>query len=113
MNYLQGPVCITFCHNPPKQTKANISTKSEIRNNKTKSRFFRFFLIDFDGLQHHFYKVIRSNRLCKHNKMKKYNRRYTPERISELKENEIFVFGSNLEGSHGGGAARLAYNCKF
>ena len=39
-----------------------------------------------------------------------YNRTYTPERISELKENEIFVFGSNLEGSHGGGAARLAHN---
>lgn len=37
-----------------------------------------------------------------------YNRRYTPNRISELKENEIFVFGSNLAGSHGGGAARLA-----
>lgn len=29
--------------------------------------------------------------------------------ISELKENEIFVFGSNLEGAHGGGAALLAY----
>lgn len=42
--------------------------------------------------------------------MKKYNRRYTPDRISELKENEIFVFGSNIEGAHGGGAARLAYN---
>ena len=40
-----------------------------------------------------------------------YNREYTPERISELRENEIFVFGSNLAGSHGGGAARLAYNC--
>ena len=39
-----------------------------------------------------------------------YNREYTPERISELKPNEIFVFGSNLAGSHGGGAARLAYN---
>ena len=39
-----------------------------------------------------------------------YNREFTPERISELKENEIFVFGSNLAGSHGGGAARLAYN---
>jgi hypothetical protein len=35
---------------------------------------------------------------------------FTPERISELKPNEIFVFGSNLAGSHGGGAARLAYN---
>ena len=38
-----------------------------------------------------------------------YSRRFTPERISELKENEIFVFGSNLAGAHGGGAARLAY----
>lgn len=40
----------------------------------------------------------------------KYDRRYTPGRISELKENEIFVFGSNLAGAHGGGAARLAYD---
>ena len=28
----------------------------------------------------------------------------TPERITELKPNEIFVFGSNLEGMHGGEA---------
>ena len=39
-----------------------------------------------------------------------YNRAYTPEMITELKPNEIFVFGSNLAGAHGGGAARLAYN---
>jgi uncharacterized protein (TIGR02452 family) len=39
-----------------------------------------------------------------------YNRDYTPERITDLKPNEIFVFGSNLAGAHGGGAARLAYN---
>lgn len=38
-----------------------------------------------------------------------YNRACTPERISELKENEVFVFGSNLAGAHGGGAALLAY----
>ena len=38
-----------------------------------------------------------------------YNRKYTPDRISKLKDNEIFVFGSNLAGAHGGGAARLAY----
>ena len=34
---------------------------------------------------------------------------YTPDRITELGENEIFVFGSNLAGAHGGGAALLAY----
>ena len=38
-----------------------------------------------------------------------YNREFTPERISALKENEIFVFGSNLSGTHGGGAALIAY----
>lgn len=37
-----------------------------------------------------------------------YNRKYTPEHISELKDNEIFVFGSNIAGAHGSGAARLA-----
>jgi hypothetical protein len=37
-----------------------------------------------------------------------YNRRYTPERISSLAENDIFVFGSNRAGYHGGGAARIA-----
>jgi len=39
-----------------------------------------------------------------------YNREFTPERITQLKPNEIFVFGSNLAGAHGGGAARLAYD---
>lgn len=34
---------------------------------------------------------------------------YTPEHISQLGPNEIFVFGSNLQGFHGGGAARYAY----
>lgn len=35
--------------------------------------------------------------------------RYTPENITKLGEDEIFVFGSNLAGQHGGGAARIAY----
>lgn len=35
--------------------------------------------------------------------------RTTPEYITELQPGEIFVFGSNLEGMHGGGAAYLAY----
>lgn len=34
--------------------------------------------------------------------------RTTPDRITELRPGEIFVFGSNLAGMHGGGAARLA-----
>lgn len=35
--------------------------------------------------------------------------RITPDCITKLEENEVFVFGSNLEGMHGGGAARVAY----
>ena len=33
---------------------------------------------------------------------------FTPGFIKSLKADEIFVFGSNLAGAHGGGAARIA-----
>ena len=36
--------------------------------------------------------------------------RVTPEQISTLEDNEIFVFGSNESGIHGAGAARFAYD---
>lgn len=36
--------------------------------------------------------------------------RFTPEMIRSLEPNEVFVFGSNLGGFHGGGAARAALN---
>jgi hypothetical protein len=36
-------------------------------------------------------------------------KRTTPEFITSLEPNEIFVFGSNLRGMHGGGAAYIAY----
>lgn len=38
-------------------------------------------------------------------------KRISPRRIETLKDNEIFVFGSNLAGMHGGGTAALAYRC--
>lgn len=38
------------------------------------------------------------------------SREYTPEIITELGPDDIFVFGSNLEGMHMGGAARVAYD---
>lgn len=34
---------------------------------------------------------------------------FTPEFITELKADEVFVFGSNLAGMHGGGAAYVAF----
>ena len=36
-------------------------------------------------------------------------KRTTPEFITDLQPNEFFVFGSNLKGMHGGGAAYIAY----
>ncbi len=36
-------------------------------------------------------------------------KRTTPAFITSLEPNEIFVFGSNLKGMHGGGAAYIAY----
>lgn len=33
---------------------------------------------------------------------------YTEDRIDRIYQNEIFVFGSNLQGHHAGGAARTA-----
>lgn len=33
---------------------------------------------------------------------------HTPNKITSLKEDEVFVFGSNLDGRHAGGAARIA-----
>lgn len=42
--------------------------------------------------------------MCQHN----YINQITPDLITSLKPNEIFVFGSNLAGKHGKGAARTA-----
>lgn len=46
--------------------------------------------------------------------MERYNymegKEYTPENITKLGANEVFVFGSNLAGHHGGGAAFVAMN---
>ncbi len=39
-----------------------------------------------------------------------FTHRITPDIVSELVEGEVFVFGSNLQGWHGGGAARAAFN---
>lgn len=41
--------------------------------------------------------------------MNGYNREFTPNMITQLREGEIFVFGSNIHGRHGGGAAAIAH----
>ena len=41
--------------------------------------------------------------------MKINRKRFCPERVEQLSNCEIFVFGSNIEGMHIGGAAKVAY----
>lgn len=41
-------------------------------------------------------------------KQRNISRRITPDDITSLRPNEVFVFGSNLAGMHGGGGARMA-----
>lgn len=41
--------------------------------------------------------------------MNSRKKQVAPKKVSELSKCEIFVFGSNLEGRHRGGAARTAY----
>ena len=51
----------------------------------------------------------RSNRENRnYREMSEFLHRVTPHNIRSLNPNEIFVFGSNLAGAHGGGAARIA-----
>ena len=40
--------------------------------------------------------------------LSEFKNRIAPDRIDSLQANEIFVFGSNLQGMHAGGAARIA-----
>ena len=40
--------------------------------------------------------------------MKTQEHRITPDNITEIKENEVFIFGSNENGRHGKGAAKTA-----
>ena len=44
-----------------------------------------------------------------HGKGIRYLQRVSPAQITSLEPHQIFVFGSNLAGQHGGGAARQAY----
>lgn len=41
--------------------------------------------------------------------MNRKNNHWTPEKITKLSMCEIFVFGSNLQGRHNGGAAKIAH----
>ena len=80
-------------------TLVGATTRSGLLTAPLRAMLESFASSSFYGNQYALYKI-----------RKAYNdKRYTPERINHLKDNEIFVFGSNLSGSHGGGAASVAH----
>ena len=72
--------------------------------------FFDFFGCVGQKVDCVFFLLFLKNRyLCSEEKGYMEQKRTTPEFITSLKPNEVFVFGSNLSGMHGGGAAYIAY----
>ena len=50
--------------------------------------------------------ILRSNK--NYQDLDEFAHRITPDRIKQLKPGQVFVFGSNAQGAHKGGAARIA-----
>ena len=59
----------------------------------------------FKGLFESDEKKKHKHRFIRHKTSKRAHPDETPDIVSELQEDEVFVFGSNLAGAHGGGAA--------
>ena len=84
------------------------------RERKAKMMMFSRFSDDFattSAMPSMMRKIFRSTSHREHRnyrEMSEFQHRITPDHIRSLNPNEIFVFGSNLAGAHGGGAARIA-----
>lgn len=56
-----------------------------------------------------FFEAWREAKIDAEKASEKYLTRVTPANITALRQHDVFVFGSNVLGQHGGGAARYAY----
>ena len=72
------------------------------------SRLHDYMVTDTDDDDEDFVEKTKNLASEYYEKEKPEPERITSERITSLADNEIFVFGSNLAGAHGGGAARIA-----
>ena len=83
---------------------------------KSKMRMFHRMQMDFEccaampmsAEETKRYRARRNREEKNYRSMDEFRDRIAPDDINSLKTNEIFVFGSNLQGMHGGGAARAA-----
>ncbi len=95
---ISGPMAYAFYREVPKELIEN-----------AKAKLPEWMLQVNDEFDNHVIKME-----TKQTKLRIYNGvirpNFTPNEISSLKEDEVFVFGSNLQGYHGGGAAKVAIN---
>ena len=81
---------------------------------KSKSRlfssisFFHNAFEDSSPIERKRFRTTMNSSTKNYREFSEFRHRITPENITRLGENEVFVFGSNLEGLHAGGAARTA-----
>lgn len=80
-----------------KQCSHQVVNNDRWEGKGTNSRFIRCLLKAFSEAPFRFHDKWWTDKL-----------KFTPEKITTLKRNQIFVFGSNTEGRHGKGAAKLA-----
>ena len=74
------------------------------RDSSSKSAFYMRMHRDFDAEQRREFK----RAMMRDNASAYYANRVTPDMIEQLAEGEVFVFGSNEQGDHAGGAAAFA-----
>ena len=74
------------------------------RDNSSKRAFFRRIHRDYDANE----TVELKRRKMRDNASAYYANRVTPDMIEHLEDNEVFVFGSDEQGNHAGGAAAYA-----
>ena len=85
-----------------------------IRERKSKSSMFSRLSMGFGATssmsreERKHYRSMENRSTKNYRDISEFGHRITPDRIRTLKPNEIFVFGSNLQGAHAGGAARIA-----
>ena len=96
---ISGPMAYAFYRNIPKELVANAKAKLPEWMLQVNDEFDDYVN---NGMG------ITQTELRKYNGIVRPNS--TPDAISSLKADEVFVFGSNLQGYHGGGAARAAVN---
>lgn len=99
-------------HNPPAHLAKIFHQVIEEKEFKDKYKKIVFAIIEdhnsTNGNFKPFYDEFNNSLFDTENTKENNRPKFTPNHINSLKDDEVFVFGSNLQGMHAGGAARAA-----